>query len=212
MPMDFQTNLRKSHPTRSHSKKPRTYYTFSCKKRCLNSLKYIIISLLSLPLMNGVIPIFLWLLFLWPIFLWPNHQCVDIPTKKLLKYRSILTIIDLIKTTHHYFNSPMLLCVYISTNQNSYMSILQQTKAPICRYSYRPKLLCVDIPKDQSSYVSIFLQTKAPMYQYSYRPKLLCVDIPTDQSSYVSIFLQRLPVISTTKAPMLRYFNSFSVL
>jgi hypothetical protein len=33
------------------------------------------------------------------------------------------------------------------------------------------------------------------------------IDIHTDQNSYVSIFLQRLPVIFTTKAPMLRYFT-----
>jgi hypothetical protein len=148
-------------------------------------------------LFQGVIPIFLWLLFLWSIFLWPNHLRVDIPTKNLLKYRSILMLIDFSKTTNHYFNSPMSLCVDISTDQSSYVSIFLQTKAPMCRYSYRPKFLCVDITTDQSSYVSIFLQTKAPMCRYSYRPKFLCVDITTDQSSYVSIFLQRLPVIST---------------
>jgi hypothetical protein len=131
----------------------------------------------------GAIPIFLWLLFLWPIFLWPNLLCVDFPTKNLLKYRSILTIIDFSKTTHHYFNSP---CFYVS--------IFQQTKAPICQYFNKPKLLHVDTSTDQRSYVSIFLQTKTPMCQYSYRPKLLCVDIPTEtsryfhnQSSYVAI-------------------------
>jgi predicted protein tyrosine phosphatase len=102
---------------------------------------------------------------------------------------------------------PMLLCVDISTDQSSYVSIFQQTKAPTCRYFNRPEVLCVDIPTDQNSYVLIFLQTKTPMCWYSYRPKLLCVDIPTDQNSYVSIFLQRLPVISTTKAPKLQYFN-----
>jgi hypothetical protein len=127
-------------------------------------------------------------------------------------------LIDFSKTTNHYFNSPVPLCVDISTDQSSYVSIFLQTKAPMCRYSYRPKLLCVDITTDQSSYVSIFLQTKAPMCRYSYRPKLLCVDIPTDQSSYVSILLQTkapmcrysyrdFPLFQRTKAIMLRYFN-----
>jgi hypothetical protein len=117
----------------------------------------------------GVIPILLWLIFLWPIFLWPKLLCVDIPTKNLLKYRSILKIIDFSRTTCHYFNSLLLLRVDISTDQSPYMSILQQTKIPMCRYSYRPKLQCVDIPTDQSSNVSIFLQTKAPMCRYSYQ-------------------------------------------
>jgi hypothetical protein len=106
---------------------------------------------------KGVIPIFLWLIFLWPIFLWPKLLCVEIPTKNLLKYRSILKIIDFSRTTRHYFNSLLLLRVDISTDQSPYVSILQQTKIPMCRYSYRPKLQCVDIPTDQSSYVSIFL-------------------------------------------------------
>jgi hypothetical protein len=72
-----------------------------------------------------------------------------------------------------YFNRPQLLCVDIPTDQSSYVSIFLQTKAPMCRYSYRPKL-----------HVSIFLQTKAPMCRYYYRPKLLCVDIPTETSRY----------------------------
>jgi hypothetical protein len=101
---------------------------------------------------NGVIPIFLWLLFLWSIFLWPNHLCVDIPTKNLLKYRTILMILDFSKTTNHYFNNPMPLCVDISTDQSSYVSIFLQTKVPMCRYYYRPKLLCVDIPTETSRY------------------------------------------------------------
>jgi hypothetical protein len=109
------------------------------------------------------------------------------------------------------------------------MTYIPMTKPSMCRYSYKksveiskhfngnrlqqnntkqqPMLLCVDIPTDQSSYVSIFQQTKAPACRYFNRPEVLCVDIPTDQNSYVSIFLHRLPVISTTKAPMLRYFN-----
>jgi hypothetical protein len=68
---------------------------------------------------------------------------------------------------------PMLLCVDISTDQSPYVSIFQQTKAPMCRYFNRPEVLCVDIPTDQNSYVSIFLQrlpiistTKAPLLRY----------------------------------------------
>jgi hypothetical protein len=149
-------------------------YEASGPKICLYIFRSFVWSWTDLRLkksQKGVIPIFLWLLFLWPIFLWPNLLCVDIPTKNLLKYRSILTIIDFSKTTH--FNS-----------QCFYVSIFQQTKAPT---------VCVNISTNQSSYVSILQQTRGPMYRYSYRPKLL--------------FLQRLPVNSTTKAPMLRYFN-----
>jgi hypothetical protein len=72
---------------------------------------------------------------------------------------------------------------------------------------YVANCMGIDISTDQSSYVSIFQQTKAPTCRYFNRPEVLCVDIPTDLNSYVLIFLQRLPVISTTKAPMLRYFN-----
>jgi hypothetical protein len=92
----------------------------------------------------------------------------------------------------------------VEISQHFNDNILQQNNTPLLQ---QPMLLCVDISTDQSSYVSIFQQTKAPTCRYFNRPEVLCVDIPTDQNSYVSIFLQRLPVISTTKASMLRYFN-----
>jgi hypothetical protein len=78
---------------------------------------------------------------------------------------------------------PILLYVDIPTTQSSYVSIFQQTKAPMCQYFNKPKLLRVDTSTGQRSSVSIFLQTKTPMCRYSYRdfplfpqPKLLCCD------------------------------------
>jgi hypothetical protein len=133
-----------------------------CRYSYRANLLYVDIPTEASRYFNGVIPIFLWLIFLQPIFLWPNLLCVDIPTKNLLKYWSILTIIDFSKTTHHYFNSQLL---------NS-----------MCRYFNNQKLLCIDTSTDLSSFVLVFLQAKALICQYSYSANLLCVDIPTETS------------------------------